>query len=267
MELNTIMIKLIATDMDGTLLDENGKLPKDFFNILEQLNNKNVKFIVASGRPYPTLYEDFKPISDELYYICDNGAYIVEKNNPPKVSIINKELLHDFLISLEKIEDIQVLLCGLKGAYHLPLKGEELEEINKYYINKIEVDNLFNIDDDIFKITICDFKGSANNSYKILHPIYKDKLMVVVSGDVWLDIMNLGVNKGAALEEIQNLDNITYEETMAFGDYNNDLEMLDKAYYSFAMENSNNDIKERANFIAESNTKNGVMKAIKKYVL
>ena len=55
------MIKLIATDMDGTLLDENKKLPKDFFNILTKLEDKNIKFVVASGRPYATLYNDFKP--------------------------------------------------------------------------------------------------------------------------------------------------------------------------------------------------------------
>ena len=60
------MIKLIATDMDGTLLDENGNLPEVFFETLEKLKEKNVKFVAASGRPYTTLYENFKPKSDYL---------------------------------------------------------------------------------------------------------------------------------------------------------------------------------------------------------
>ena len=55
------MIKLIATDMDGTLLDENHQLPKNFFETLDQVNEQGVKFAVASGRPYQTLYEHFKP--------------------------------------------------------------------------------------------------------------------------------------------------------------------------------------------------------------
>jgi len=78
------MIKLIATDMDGTLLDQNGKLPKGFFEVLEKLEKMNVKFVIASGRPYFTLYENFKPISDELYFICDNGSYIAEKSKQDK---------------------------------------------------------------------------------------------------------------------------------------------------------------------------------------
>jgi len=89
----------------------------------------------------------------------------------------------------------------------------------------------------------------------------------VVSGKHWVDINNKGVNKGIALEEIQKSLNISYEETMAFGDFYNDISMLEKAYYSFVMENANEDMKQYGNFIAESNVNNGVLKAIEKYVL
>ena len=79
--------------------------------------------------------------------------------------------------------------------------------------------------------------------------------------------MNKNVNKGAALEKIQKDENISYEETMVFGDFYNDIEMLGKAKFSFVMENANEDMKQYGNYIAKSNRDYGVIKAIKEYVL
>lgn len=89
---------------------------------------------------------------------------------------------------------------------------------------------------------------------------------VVVSGELWVDINNKGVNKGYALEQIQKDENISFEETMVFGDFYNDIEMLQKAYYSFVMENANEDMKQYGNFIAKSNRENGVIQAINQYI-
>ena len=79
--------------------------------------------------------------------------------------------------------------------------------------------------------------------------------------------MNKNVNKGAALEKIQKDENISYEETMVFGDFYNDIEMLGKAKFSFVMENANEDMKQYGNYIAKSNRDYGVIKAIEEYVL
>lgn len=261
------MIKLIATDMDGTLLDEHGKLPKDFFDVLDKLNNKNIKFVVASGRPYPTLYENFKPYSDNIYYICDNGAYVVEDKGKFSINIIDKNIVNKIIKTCENIDNIELILCGTKGAYHRPCSDKFVKEINKYYIKKHIVEDLYSIDDDIFKVTLCDLSGASNNSNETLYPLFGKDLMVVVAGEIWLDIMNKNVNKGAALGKIQIDENISYEETMVFGDYYNDVEMLKKAKYSFVMENANEDMKQYGNYIAKSNKEYGVIQAIKEYIL
>ncbi|MBE6050731.1 MAG: HAD family phosphatase [Clostridium sp.] len=261
------MIKLIATDMDGTLLDENSNLPKNFFETLDKLNEMNVKFVVASGRPYKTLYENFKPYSDDLYFICDNGSYIVEPGKKPNISIIDKSIVKNIIKACEDIPNTTVILCGVKSSYHKPCSKEMEKEISKYYLNKEVVSDLNNIEDDIFKIAICDFNGSKENSYKILDSLFGDNLKVVVSGSVWVDINNKNINKGEALKKIQKDFNISYDETMAFGDFYNDVEMLKSAYYSFVMENANEDMKQYGNFIAKSNKENGVIKSIEKYVL
>lgn len=260
------MIKLIATDMDGTLLDEKGNLPEGFFDIFHKLKENGIKFVVASGRPYYTLYENFKPISDELYYICDNGSCIAEENKKPKVDVMDKKQIEEIVKLCEDIPNTTLILCGVKGAYHKPCDDSFLNEINKYYIKKYIVDDLLNIDDDIFKITVCDLSISANNSYPIINEKFGEELKVVVSGELWVDINNKGVNKGYALEQIQKDENISFEETMVFGDFYNDIEMLQKAYYSFVMENANEDMKQYGNFIAKSNRENGVIQAINQYI-
>lgn len=261
------MIKLIATDMDGTLLDENGKLPKNFFSTLNKLEDKNVKFVVASGRPYRTLYENFSPYSDNLYFICDNGSYIAEPGKEPLISIIDKNTVSDVIKACEHIPNIGLILCGVKYHYHKPCSEEIEKEIKKYYINRKVVSDFNEVNDDIFKIAICDFNGSKENSYKVLNPLFGEDYKVVISGAVWLDINNKEINKGNALKKIQEDFNISYEETMVFGDFYNDVEMLQSAHYSFVMENANEDMKQYGNFIAKSNTENGVIKAIEEYVL
>lgn len=260
------MIKLIASDMDGSLLDDNGKLPKDFFKTIEKLNDKKIKFVVASGRPYYTLYENFKPISDSLHYICDNGAFVVENGKVVDISIIDKNSVNEIVQTCSKIKNIQLVLCGTKGAYHLDLPNEFKNEISKYYVKDFVVNDFSDIDDDIFKIAICDLGIPRENSYKVLAPKFQDDLTVVVSGEFWVDFTNKGVNKGTALESIQEAENISSAETMAFGDYYNDISMLQKAHYSFVMENANDDMKQYGNYIAKSNTEHGVIKAIEEYV-
>lgn len=262
------MIKLIATDMDGTLLDGNGKLPNNFIKILDELAQKDVKFVVASGRPYSSLKEIFKPRDKELHYICDNGAFIVENNTVCNVDIIDRDIVKEIVKASEKIENSLMILCGINGIYQLPCSDKNIiEEISKYYLKRVVVEDLLKVEDDIFKISICDMNGSLKNSYEVLNPIFGEDLNVVVSGKVWVDIMNKGINKGMALEKIQKDLNISYEETMVFGDFYNDVEMLQKAHYSFVMENANDDMKQYGNFIAKSNHENGVIHAIKGYVL
>lgn len=261
------MIKLIASDMDGTLLDENGNLPKDFFETLDELKKRNIKFVAASGRPYHTLNENFKPISDDLYFICDNGSFIVENGEVCSVSIIDKEKIKLVIEACLQIPNTYLLLCGIKSTYHLPIPDSFATEVGKYYLKTTEVKDFLTIDDEIFKITIYDSLISAENSFKILNPKFKDDLIVVVSGKHWLDVTNLGINKGAALEAIQKRDNISFDETMVFGDYFNDIPMLSKAHYSFVMDNAIDEVKIHGNYIAKSNIDNGVIEAIRKHVL
>lgn len=261
------MIKLIATDMDGTLLDENGHLPEGFTEILSRLNAKNIKLVIASGRPYYTLQTNFGPVGRQLSFICENGALVVDNNKVIYENAIDKALVTEVLNSAKAIEGNAVVLCAANCAYIEECSEEHLAEIKKYYTNIERVDNLANVTDDIIKVTICNLNSSFENLNNVFKPKFDDKLNVVGSGDIWIDISNKGVNKGLALKNLMEIDDISKDETMALGDYYNDIEMLDQAEYSFVMENAPEDMKEHGKYIAASNIEHGVLRAIVEYAL
>ena len=260
------MIKLISTDMDGTLLNDNEQLPEDFFFILDELTKRGIKFAVASGRSYCTLYKNFKQRTHDIIYIADNGTCIVENNKTKHSEILSTENVNQIVETCANIEGLHIILCGKKGAHILETPWF-VEEIDKYYDDRITEKSLLNVEDEIYKIGIYDQKGALTNSFPILNPIFSKTLNVVCSATYWADIMKKGASKGHALFKIQKDYGISPDETMAFGDFYNDVEMLQQARYSFVMQNAMDDMKKFGNFIAKSNNECGVTTAITELVL
>lgn len=261
------MIKLIVTDMDGTLLDENGHLPPGFTEVLDRLTAKNIKLVAASGRPYYTLQTNFGPIGRHLSFICENGALVVDNNNVIYESAIDKNLVDEVINSAKEIEGNVLVLCTANCAYIENCSEEHLTEIKKYYTIVKNVDDLRNVTEDIVKVTICNLNNSLENLNTIFKPKFEDRLNVVGSGEIWIDISNKGANKGTALKSLMETYNISREETMVLGDYYNDIEMLAQAEYSFVMENAPEDMKQYGKYIAASNVEHGVLRAIIEYAL
>lgn len=261
------MIKLIVTDMDGTLLDENGHLPLGFTEVLDRLMAKNIKLVAASGRPYYTLQTNFGPIGRHLSFICENGALVVDNNKVIYESAIDKNLVNEVINSAKEIEGNVLVLCTANCAYIENCSEEYLAEIRKYYTIVKNVDDLRNVTEDIVKVTICNLNNSLENLNTIFKPKFEDRLNVVGSGEIWIDISNKGANKGTALKSLMDTYNISREETMVLGDYYNDIEMLAQAEYSFVMENAPEDMKQYGKYIAASNVEHGVLRAIIEYAL
>ncbi|MDU1910478.1 HAD family hydrolase [Fusobacterium sp.] len=260
------MIKLIITDMDGTLLDDNNHINEEFWKIERKINEKGIIFAAASGRQYYNLLHRFASIKDDILFIAENGTYVMYKNKELYINTIPKEETIELIEASRGIEETCVVLCGKKSAYVEPGNEKFMEEFRKYYTELQIVDDITKVEDDILKLAVCDFRGSEKNSYTHFKK-FENRYKVVVSGKIWLDIMMSDANKGKAVEMIQKKLDISYDETMVFGDYLNDLEMMSTGKYSFAMENAHPLLKTHSNFIAESNNNNGVIKAIKKYVL
>lgn len=261
------MIKLICSDMDGTLLNDKKQLPDNFFDILKELKERNIEFVVCSGRSYVILKLDFEEILNDMIWICDNGAYIMSHGKNIYTSIIDKNLWLEVVEKCKQIQGIQLILSGVSGTYYTRCSEDFQKMMELYFPNRELVEDLSKVEDDIFKVTVCDSVDPKDNSFKLLNDDFKDKLSLQISGPFFLDLMNKGINKGKGVEKIQELTKATFDETMVFGDYYNDISMFSKAKYSFVMENANDDVKKYGKFIAKNNNEHGVIKAIEEYVL
>ena len=127
------MIKLIATDMDGTFLDSHKQFDKEFIDVFYQMKEKDIKFVVASGNQYYRLYQRFLPLSEHMYFVAENGSYIAKGTTELYCNIISKEDVERIKEILSKEDRIFMVLCGRKGAYILKEHFEYRFEIKKYY--------------------------------------------------------------------------------------------------------------------------------------
>ncbi|MBU5316172.1 Cof-type HAD-IIB family hydrolase [Clostridium bornimense] len=258
-------IKFVATDMDGTLLNSKKEIHEEFYEVFKEMKEKNIIFAAASGRQYYSLLETFDNIKDDMMFIAENGTFVMYKGKEIVTNTLDRELAMELVSIARKVDEGYTVLCGKNSAYIESDDSRLVNEVSKYYKRYKIVDDITTVDDDILKVTICDFKGAEENSNNYFTE-YRDKAQVTVSGEIWLDITAKNVNKGVAIKEIQDLLGIKYEETAVFGDYLNDLEMMSSGYYSYAMKNAHEDLKKVARFIAKSNDENGVVEAIKELI-
>ena len=256
------MYRLCIFDLDGTLLNSKKELSPEFYDVFEELKKRNILFAAASGRQYYTLAKEFNDIKEDMLFIAENGTFVVYKGEELIVNSLDINIARELIKVGRTIDNAYVILCGKNAAYIESRDKRLVEQTEKYYARYEIVSDLTTIEDDILKVTICDFSGSENNSNKYFDD-YRDKAQICVSGEIWLDMTAKGINKGLAIKEVQDKLNIKFEETMVFGDYLNDLEMMDSAYHSYAMENAHDDLKKAARFITKSNDESGVVHAIK----
>lgn len=262
------MIKLIASDMDGTLLDDEKRLPDDFFPVLDRLIEKKITFTVASGRTYSALEHLFpENYRDKLSFICDNGAATVLNGKFTNVFPLERDVYERLVSVCAKMGDFILVVCAQSGVYHLDLGEEFSNEVGRFYKFHTPVKDFLDVKDTVYKIAVCDKKGTLHHGKPFLEGIFGDELNVQASGEIWMDVMAGGVSKGTALRALQKTLGVTREETMAFGDYFNDADMLRSADFSFCMENGHEDVKKLCRFIAPDNNSGGVTHCIKKYAL
>ena len=258
------MIRLIAADMDGTLLNSQKQLSPELPDILRRLLHSGVRFAAASGRQYATLACHFGPLADQLYFISDNGSFIYEGARNIFTSAIEPARIAEAVRAVRQIRHALPVLCGGRSAYIDNQHPFFIENVQMYY-NQVElVPDLLTaqIPDAICKIAVFDLENAETNSYPALKA-FRDRFVVSLSGDRWVDLMNPGVNKGAAIRLLQDRYGIRPEESMAFGDYLNDCEMMQACAHSYAMENAHPKLKSLCRFTAKSNDEDGVVQVLK----
>jgi HAD superfamily hydrolase (TIGR01484 family) len=234
-------VKLVVSDMDGTLLNSKGEVSALFFDLFKKLQKQNILFCAASGRQYHSIINKLATIKDEIYVIAENGAIAKKGAEVLLLKSLNTKKVTDIIPVLRNIKDTHIVLCSQDTAY--------IESKDETFINL--------------------FQEYFSSSEEFIYPVIKHltaDYLIKISGQNWLDLSDDKANKGDALKEVQKLLNISKEETMVFGDYHNDIEMLQEATYSFAMKNAHRDITAIANYTTESNNNFGVERVLEKLV-
>jgi len=241
------MIKLIASDLDGTLL-QNGaqELTEEAKDLIGEWQKRGVLFTAASGRQYPNLCRLFGTLSKEMILICENGAYSVKDEQELDSFPMDRELGIAIIKDIIGREDCEVLVSGKRTSYLHP-KTVAYENRMRYVVkNTVQiVEDFTKIEEPFLKISAYQPTG-ISRSKKYFQDKWSNQAQAVVSDPFWLDFTAFGVNKGHALERIQNRFGILKEETMVFGDQSNDIEMFSRASYSYVMENAPNEVKKYA---------------------
>ncbi|MFE4664914.1 Cof-type HAD-IIB family hydrolase [Streptomyces sp. NPDC056716] len=258
-------IRLIVTDMDGTLLDDAKRMPPQLWTVLDLLRERGVLFSPASGRQYATLAREFARARDGMVFIAENGTYVVrdgvEVSSDPLTPGVAARIVRTVRELVASGADAGAVVCGKRSAYVERADEPFLAEVRKYYVQHRVVEDVTAVDDDILKVALFDFDAVERTTAPALAP-FAGTHQVVVSGAHWVDVMNRTADKGAAVRRLQRELGITPAQTMVFGDYLNDLELLDTADWSFAMANAHPDILARARHVAPSNNDNGVLRTI-----
>ncbi|MFG2602885.1 Cof-type HAD-IIB family hydrolase [Streptomyces sp. NPDC048514] len=258
-------IRLVVTDMDGTLLDDAKRIPDGLWPVLAELRRRGVLFSPASGRQYATLARQFAEVAEGMVFIAENGTYVVRDGVELSADPLEGSVAASIARTVRRLVaggvDAGAVVCGKRAAYVERTDEPFLAEVRKYYVEHRIVPDVTAVEDEMIKVAVFAF-GSAEHSVAPALAEFAAGHQVVVSGEHWVDVMNRTANKGAALRGLQRALGITPAQTMVFGDYLNDLEMLDAAEWSFAMEGAHPEVVRRARHLAPSNNDDGVPRTI-----
>lgn len=265
---NRSPVRLIAVDMDGTLLDDQKRYDKSRFAAqLAQLNRLGIRFVVASGNQFYKLQEYFAEHQTGISYVAENGGYVHDGEQELFAVQFDQELVEKVYALIGKVDRMSAVICGHNCAYYLEgANPDDVENAKNHYARFEAVKSYHNIEDTVLKIAL---KMEPEDHAQVLaqvNELFGAELDCVTSGHQWIDLILPGVHKGYGLSLLQKQWGIEDHQVMAFGDSNNDLEMLQRAGFSFAMANANERIKSVAKYQTRSNNEDGVLNAIDRLI-
>lgn len=263
------MVSLIASDIDGTLVPDSAAwIDPGYFDAVRALKEKGIIFCACSGRQYHSMHQLLAPVTEDIYFITENGTLIRTADKILHRWAIRPE---DYLPLLEDIRSIE----GASAVVSYPEityvdSGEEsraLTFLRDSYRYRIEnVPDLAALPaDDILKVTIyCE--DCEVHCADFLNSHWKDDLKMACSGTQWIDICPRDAGKGAAFAFLRDYLGIRKEDTLYFGDNMNDLPAFAEAGTAATVANARPEVQEQADLIAGSYSELGVLKELQRII-
>ena len=269
-------IKLIATDMDGTILDSQGflDLPR-LEKILDRLEEKGIRFVIATGNEIHRVRQLLGHLTDRVVLIVANGAKIFENNQLIQVETWDNELVEKALTFFKGQEcQNQFVITSMNGGF---VKDGTIftqldkfmtpEMIELFYQRMNFVEELHpELFGGVLKMSLVVGEDRTEQVQEDFNQVFNGYVQAVSSGYGCLDIIQDGIHKAWALQELLKRWNIKSEEIMAFGDSENDVEMLELAGIAYAMENADEKAKAVATDIAPANSQGGVYQILEAWL-
>ncbi len=259
------MIKLIASDIDGTLITEGThEFPKELGEVIDRLKNLGIMFVAASGRQYKSMYRLFKEKAENVIFVSGNGSYIRCRDYDIKEHRMPKDILESLIKEIRSMEkDGYCFMAESKDTAYVEVDNKEFRDllVNGYHYEITPVKDILEECDDVLKVSLY-HKTNIQDAADKMIPEWQSQLKALRSGTNWVDFMPAGVDKGSAIASIQQVMGISKEETMVFGDNTNDVGMFAEAKYSFAVENATKEVQNQAAHLAEAPEKQGVIRLL-----
>lgn len=247
------MIQYIASDLDGTLVPSfSPSIDPEIFDIISQLTEKGIRFIAASGRQYHSIRHLFEPVKDKISYITENGSLCIHDGQTIYRGHIERELGLRIIDAGSEYGSCHTLLSCESRTYTDSKSTEFIHHMRNVLHNDIEaVDNLHQIQEPFLKIALCDFNG-AERLAPFLKERFSKEIRIATAGGGWVDFLAPDAGKEIALAALLKHFDIRPENGIAFGDQQNDIDMLELAGTSFAMKTAGAGVADHADYVIES---------------
>lgn len=232
------MIKLIASDLDGTLLHgRDNSVSDEMFELIREMKRRGIIFAAASGRQYHNMKRLFAPVWQDMVFICENGAAVFYKDKIIAEQIVPKDDLLELVYLIDADEDTEVALSSSATTYVRPKTKEYVQTLIEFGNHVTEVKEWADVTEPCVKVAWYE-KGGAEQRVDYWNAKVKPPAKVVTSGAQWLDVLYPNTHKGVGIRVLQEYFGLKKEEIAAFGDNYNDTEMLEAVGYPIAMRNA-----------------------------
>lgn len=265
------MYKLIAIDMDGTLLRKDNTISERTKHSIQNTIKKGVKVVLASGRPLEglTRYLDELNLSGHDDYVMSFNGSIVQNVRTKKI-IFKRTLTGSHLkklYALSKELGVNIHAFTKEGCITPKMSEYTAYEghINGIEVHIVDFDSILD-NEVVIKVMFVDPEEKLEQAMRLLPQSIYEEYTVVRSAPFFLEFLNKEASKGLGIKALGNYLGINQEEIICIGDANNDLDMIQFAGLGVAMGNAFESVKEVADFITKNNDEDGVALVIEKFI-